>query len=141
MKRCWEENKQSLKQTALGEGRGSVWRAFVSRREDQVSREVAFGAQADGPAAGLQPHFVSRLQLEQRVTWWQVATSLINLETAQHLFGINLQVHISHTDNGNDEKAELIDTGGDAREQARIGAVKVLFVVLDLAEMNDFLWR
>lgn len=137
---CNENRSWSRQTPGVLEGGGSAWRVFVSHNVEQVSREVASGAHADGPTAGLQPHFVSFLQMEHRVPWWQVLTSLINLETAQHHLAVMLQVHVSHADEGRDEEAELVDTGDDTCEHACRCVVMVLLVVDDLTETNDSIW-
>lgn len=67
-----------------------------------------------------------------------MATSLINLETLQHLFAVKPQVHTSSTDEGRAEVAELIDSRDGACKHARLSAVMVLCVVDDLMEMKDF---
>ena len=112
----------------------------MSHTVQHVSWEEALGAHASGPVGGLQPHFVPRLQPEHHVSWWHVATSLINRETMQHVFAVKTQVHTSSTDEGRAEVAELIDTRDGARKDARLSAVMVLCIVDDLLEMKDFHW-
>lgn len=68
-------------------------------------------------------------------------TSLIDPETLQHQLTVKPQVHTSSTDEGRAQKAELIDTGDDTGEQARLRAVVVLVIVDDLVEMNYSFYR
>lgn len=111
----------------------------MSHNEEQVTREEAAGAHADIPGGGLQPHPVALLQPDHRVSGCQVLTSLKNPETVHHYFVVTPEVHASSADEGGDEETELVDTGDGAREHTGRAVVVVLFIVDDLAEMDDSL--
>lgn len=48
------------------------------------------------------------------------------------------QLYISTFDEGDTQEAELVNTGDDTAEQARVRVVVVLFVVYDQTEMDGF---
>lgn len=113
---------------------------FSPIRGKLTSWEEAFGAQTAVPTFGFQPHFVSRLQLENNLSWWQEVSSLILPVTAQHQLVIVPQLHVSCPAVGRAGEVELIEAEVDTGKQACLRVVMVLAVVDDLTEAKDLVW-